>query len=97
MAVDKLLEMMDPHVYQTLCYAVETGRWEDGTRLTKEQRDHCMQAVMIYQSKHNHDPQHMTVAAGGEMSLKSKGELKRLFAEQGTQDDIVRVNPNLDS
>lgn len=94
MAIVKLVEMMDPSVYQTLCYAVETGRWEDGSRLSKEQRDLCMQAVMIYQSRYNHDAQHMSIAAGGEMSLKSKAELKKIFAPKGSQDDIVRVNPN---
>jgi uncharacterized protein YeaC (DUF1315 family) len=51
-----------------------------------------MQAVMLYQSKHNSEAQHMTVAQGGEISFKSKAELKKQF-QQG-QDDIMRVNPN---
>ncbi len=48
-----------------------------------------MQAVMLYQSKHNVEAQHMTVAAGGEISFKSKSELKRQF--QMSENDIVKV------
>ena len=66
-------------MYERLNYAIETGRWLDGTPITKEQRDSCMQAVMLYQSKHNHDSQHMSVAVGGEVTFKSKSELKKRF------------------
>lgn len=89
---DQLLSAITPDVYERLSYAVETGKWPEGTPLSKEQRDSCMQAVMLYQSKHNVDAQHMTVAAGGEISFKSKSELKKQF--QPNQADIVRVNPN---
>ncbi|GAK17486.1 hypothetical protein JCM19053_2432 [Vibrio sp. JCM 19053] len=77
MDAEQLLQAMTPEVYDRLVYAVETGRWPEGTTLSKEQRDSCMQAVMLYQSKHNTDAQHMTVAAGGEISFKSKQELKK--------------------
>ncbi|WP_105903129.1 YeaC family protein [Vibrio gangliei] len=89
MNVEQLLNAMTPEVYERLNYAIETGRWLDGTPITKEQRDSCMQAVMLYQSKHNHDAQHMTVAAGGEVSFKSKAELKKQFVQN--EADIVRV------
>lgn len=89
MNVEQLLNAMTPEVYERLNYAIETGRWLDGTPITQEQRDSCMQAVMLYQSKHNHDAQHMTVAAGGEVTFKSKAELKKQFADN--EADIVRV------
>ncbi len=94
MNVEQLLAAMTPEVYQRLSYAVETGRWLDGTPISQAQRDSCMQAVMLYQSKNNYDAQHMTVAAGGEVAFKSKAELKKQFAS-GEQ-DIVRANPNQD-
>ncbi len=47
---------------------------------------------MLYQSKHNSEAQHMTIAAGGEISFKSESELKKQF--KSDQEDIVRVNPN---
>lgn len=77
MKVEDLLSMMTPEVYQRMSYAVETGKWPDGTPLTPEQRDSAMQAVMLYQSRHNADAQHMTVAQGGDIEFKSKAELKK--------------------
>ncbi|EHZ2845993.1 DUF1315 family protein [Vibrio vulnificus] len=94
MNTEQLLSAMTPEVYQRLTYAVETGRWPEGTPLSQTQRDSCMQAVMLYQSKHNIDAEHMSVAAGGEICFKSKSELKKQF--QSGQEDIVRVNPNRD-
>ncbi|GAB2664878.1 YeaC family protein [Vibrio panuliri] len=92
MDVEQLVNAITPEAYERLLYAIETGKWPEGTVLTQEQRDSCMQAVMLYQSKHNAEAQHMTVAQGGEMSFKSKAELKKQF--QPEQSDIVRVNPN---
>lgn len=89
MDVEQLLNAMTPDVYERLIYACETGRWPEGTILSQEQKDSCMQAVMLYQSKHNVDPQHMSVAAGGEISFKSKSELKKQFSAD--QADIVRM------
>lgn len=89
MDTERLLDAITPEAYEKLTYAVETGRWPDGTTLSKEQRDSCMQAVMLYQSKHNVEAQHMTVAAGGEISFKSKTELKKQF--QSSESDIYKV------
>ncbi|GLR75330.1 YeaC family protein [Aliivibrio sifiae] len=94
MDINKLLESMTPEVFENLQYAVETGKWHNGTSLSTEQRSTCMQAVMLYQSKYNKEAQHMTVAEGGEISFKSKAELKKQFV-QG-QEDIVRVNVSSD-
>ena len=90
MDINKLLEAMTPEVFQNLQYAVETGKWHNGTPLSQEQRSTCMQAMMLYQSMHNKEAQHMTVAEGGEISFKSKAELKKQFLKG--QEDIVRVN-----
>lgn len=81
MNVEQILAAMDPEVYQRLCYAVETGKWPEGGRLTQEQRDSCQQAVMLYQSKYNVAPQHMSISAGGEIALKSKQQLKQQFSK----------------
>ncbi|MBL4829613.1 MAG: DUF1315 family protein [Aliivibrio sp.] len=89
MNIEKLLTSMTPEVYQKLIYAVETGKWPDGTSLEKKQQASCMQAVMLYQSKHNDDAQHMSVAVGGEISFKSKSELKKQF--KSDEQDILRV------
>lgn len=87
MDVSQLLQAMTPEVFERLSSAVETGKWPDGTPLTQTQRDSAMQAVMLYQSRHNQNAQHMTVAKGGEITFKSKADLKRDFAEQDDDSD----------
>jgi hypothetical protein len=88
MDINQLLAAMTPDVYQRILTAVETGKWLDGSTLTPSLRDNAMQAVMLYQSRHNIDAEHMTVAVGGEIKLKSKVEFKRDF----TVDDIARFD-----
>ncbi|MDG3088673.1 DUF1315 family protein [Vibrio hannami] len=88
MEVEQLIASITPEAYERLQYAVETGRWPEGTELTQEQRDYCMQAVMLYQSKHNDNAEHMSVEKGGEIKFKSKAELKRDFSPE--QAEIAR-------
>ncbi|MDC0611541.1 DUF1315 family protein [Vibrio sp.] len=90
----QLIDAITPEAYQRLLFAVETGKWPEGNILSQEQRDSCLQAVMLYQSKHNLEPQHMTVAAGGELCFKSKSELKQQFKEDIAHEKILSINPN---
>lgn len=79
MDTQQLINAITPEAYQRLLYAVETGKWPEGTPLSQQQRDSCMQAVMLYQSKHNTQADHMSVGVGGEVVFKSKAELKSVF------------------
>lgn len=92
MNAHQLIDAITPEAYERLLFAVETGKWPEDTPLSSSQRDYCMQAVMLYQSKHNVEADHMSIAIGGEMVLKSKAELKKRF--RSGQEDIVRINPN---
>lgn len=92
MDTQQLINAITPEAYQRLLYAVETGKWPEGTLLSQQQRDSCMQAVMLYQSKHNTEADHMSIGIDGEMVFKSKAELKQRFT--AGVDDILRVNPN---
>ncbi|MCC4797557.1 hypothetical protein BCT30_17435 [Enterovibrio norvegicus] len=89
MDIEQLLESITPEAFERLNYAVATGKWPEGTPLTQEQRDNAIQVVMLYQSRNNTDPQHMSVAAGGDIKFKSKSELKRDFSP--AQETIVQV------
>ncbi|AWS51777.1 MULTISPECIES: YeaC family protein [Providencia] len=77
--LEQLLAVMTPEIYQRLVTAVELGKWPDGVMLTPEQKEHSLQMVLLWQSRHNHDPEHMTVGTNGEITMKSKQELKTLF------------------
>lgn len=48
MTFDKMIEVMTPEVYQSLKRAVELGKWPNGERLSSEQRETCLRAVIAY-------------------------------------------------
>lgn len=86
MQLDEMIDTMTPEVYQRLVTAVETGKWGDGVALTAEQKENSLQLVLLWQARHNENPQHMSVGKGGEMVMKTKKQLKEEF---GIGDDDV--------
>lgn len=79
MEVKDLIAAMTPEIYQRLVLAVELGKWPDGVALTPEQKEHSLQAVMLWQSMNNANPQHMSIDTDGQIVMKSKQELKQQF------------------
>lgn len=79
---EALVAAMTPEIYQRLLSAIETGKWPDGLKLSEQQRESTMQAVLLYQSKVLESDQHMTVGSSGEVVHKSKQELKQQFSNQ---------------
>lgn len=90
MQLDEMIAGMTPEVYQRLVTAVEIGKWADGVALTPEQKEHSLQLVLLWQARNNDNPQHMSVAKGGDIVMKSKKQLKEEF---GISDQaITRFN-----
>jgi uncharacterized protein YeaC (DUF1315 family) len=52
MDFQQLIESITPDIYSNLTRAVETGKWPDGSRLTPEQREHSLQAIIAYDTRH---------------------------------------------
>ena len=48
----ELIDTLSPELYQRLKRAVETGRWPDGKRVSPEQRESALQAVIAWGEKH---------------------------------------------
>lgn len=48
----QLIDNLTPEIHQRLKRAVELGRWPDGTRLSAEQRELSLQAVIAYEARH---------------------------------------------
>lgn len=78
--LDDVIKALTPEIYQRLVTAVELGKWPDGVPLTPEQKAYCLQMVMLWQSRHNVDAQHMTINTQGEIEMKSKQALKQALA-----------------
>jgi len=76
MQLEQLVSQLNPQLFARIKQAVETGKWLDGQPLTQEQRDTCLQAVMIYQARVEQSNEHMTIGSDGEIVQKSRQELK---------------------
>ncbi|TXS92788.1 DUF1315 family protein [Parahaliea maris] len=48
MEYQQLIESLTPEVYDKLKLAVELGKWPDGRRLSREQRQECLQALIAW-------------------------------------------------
>jgi len=44
-----ILAALNPDIVANLKRAVELGKWPDGRRLTDEQKETCMQAVLVWE------------------------------------------------
>lgn len=53
MELQQLIQSMTPELYQNLIRAVELGRWGDGRKVTKEQRENSIQAIIYYEHMNN--------------------------------------------
>jgi len=65
-----IVDNLDEKTINKLRTAVELGRWESGDKLTKDQRDNAMQAVMLWQANKNQD------LAEEPFKVNNKGEFK---------------------
>ena len=53
MTFDKMINQMTPAIYESLKQAVSLRKWTDGRRLTPEQTELCLEAVMRYEAENN--------------------------------------------
>lgn len=56
MGADNINTALTPDIIERFKTAVELGKWPDGRRLTPEQKDTCLQAIIAYE--HQHIPEH---------------------------------------
>jgi len=55
MKFEDVAQTLTPEIYDRFKQAVELGKWPDGRALTKEQKEICLQAIMLYESRHQMD------------------------------------------
>ncbi|GGY92168.1 MAG: uncharacterized protein PWP74_1874 [Shewanella sp.] len=75
----KVIDEMPLAVYERLKNAAETGKWEDGSSLSEEQRDSTLQVVMLFQQRRLQQQEHFTIGSDGKVIELSKAELKKRF------------------
>ncbi|MCP5939960.1 YeaC family protein, partial [Klebsiella pneumoniae] len=47
----QMIENITPQIYESLKTAVEIGKWSDGRKLTAEQKELSLQAVIAWEMK----------------------------------------------
>ncbi len=52
MNIEQMLAVLNEDIINRFRTAVEIGKWENGVALTQEQRETCMQAVLIWEHQH---------------------------------------------
>ncbi len=50
MNFEDVAQQISPDIYQRFKEALELGKWPDGRVLTKEQKEICLQAVIVYEA-----------------------------------------------
>lgn len=49
MNFEDVAQQISPDIYQRFKEALELGKWPDGRILTKDQKEICLQAIMVYE------------------------------------------------
>ena len=86
MDYSKLIDSLTPEVIERFKSAVETGKWPDGTALSEEQRDSCMQAIMLYQARHQQTDEPFTIDQAGQIRTGKK--MRSEFEGLSTHDKL---------
>lgn len=70
----KMIDDINPDTYDSLRQSLELGKWPDGTRLTREQKELTMMAIIAWEQK-NLPEEERTGYLGGDQcaSLKKQG------------------------
>lgn len=75
----QMIENITPEIYESLKTAVELGKWSDGRRLTQEQKELSMQAVIAWELQNLPEDQRTGYMGVQECSSKSTPILNILF------------------
>ncbi|AGZ34302.1 DUF1315 domain-containing protein [Pseudomonas sp. SWI6] len=67
----QMIENITPEIYASLKTAVEIGKWSDGRKLTPEQKELSLQAVIAWEMKNLPEEQRTGYMGPQECSSKS--------------------------
>ncbi|OFE11501.1 hypothetical protein PHACT_13220 [Pseudohongiella acticola] len=89
-SLQDILAMMNPEVHMNLKTAVELGRWPDGRKLSPEQLEYCLQAIIAYEQEFL--PEQQRVGYIDRTGLK-KTECDDADSNSGSNPDPNKVMP----
>ncbi|PID43099.1 MAG: hypothetical protein CSB48_07335 [Proteobacteria bacterium] len=65
MNMKDLVGSLTDETYKNLKKSLELGKWGDGSRLTPDQKQHCMDMIIMYEDYHNMPEHERTGYIGG--------------------------------
>lgn len=74
-----LIQRITPETYKTLKLAMEVGKWGDGTKMTQEQKELTMQAMILWEQNNLPEEERTGYMGGQECGKQAK---KKLSDEQ---------------
>ena len=78
------IENITPEIYQNLKLAVEIGKWSDGRKLTQEQKELCLQALIAWEIHNLPEEERIGYMGPQECSSKSEPVANLLFKSPDT-------------
>lgn len=49
---EEIIDQVTPEIYEELKQVVASGKWLDGRKLSSQQIEHCLQAIIAYETRH---------------------------------------------
>lgn len=86
MNVKDLVSTITPEVYNGLKRSLELGKWGDGQKLTAEQKQHCMDMIILYENFHKIPEEQQTGYLGRTKEKKTPCETQREKQMVGSYD-----------
>ncbi|WP_181298763.1 YeaC family protein [Pseudomonas sp. Q2-TVG4-2] len=68
------IENITPEIYENLKAAVELGKWSDGRKLTPEQKEICLGAMIAWEIQNLPEEERTGYMGGQECASKSKNK-----------------------
>lgn len=78
------IENITPEIYQSLKLAVEIGKWPDGRKLTQEQKELTLQALIAWETHNLPEEERIGYMGPQECSSKSETVPNLLFKSSDT-------------
>ena len=78
----QIASTINAEVYASFKLAVEIGKWPDGRKLSAEQKELCLQAMIAYELKHLPADQHTGYMGPQECKSKSMEVPNILFSSK---------------
>ena len=91
-SLQALLDSITPEIHDNLKAAVETGRWSNGDRLTPQQLEHSLQAIIAYEARYVPEQQRVGYIDTSALQKSHCDEPGHTHAEPcATEDDVQAI------